>query len=82
MDKGATAHIVMIGKADKDFLHIHSVSDKRFSIYAETHIKKSGIYRIWIQFKTNGKVHTADFTVNVAEGKKTTGDKGHHDYHH
>ena len=37
---GATAHIVMINKADKDFLHIHPKSDYRFPIYAETYIEK------------------------------------------
>jgi hypothetical protein len=75
----AAAHIAMIGKEDKDFLHIHPVSNKHFPIYAETHIKKQGIYRIWVEFQTNGKVHTADFTVNVAEGEKTA---GHHDHQH
>lgn len=65
---GATAHIVMIGKADKDFLHIHPDSDKQFPIAAQTNIKKSGWYRMWVQFKIKGKLHTADFTVNVAEG--------------
>lgn len=79
---GATAHIAMISKEDKDFLHIHPVSDKRFPIYAETHIKKAGIYRIWVEFQTNGRVHTADFTVNVAEGEKSANDNGHHDHHH
>lgn len=67
---GATAHIVMIGKEDKDFLHIHPVSDKRFPIYAQTSIKKAGVYRMWAQFQIDGKLHTADFTVNVGEGAK------------
>lgn len=78
---GATAHIAMISKEDKDFLHIHPVSGKRFLIYAETHIKKAGIYRIWVEFQTNGKVHTADFTVNVAEGEQSASDHEHHDHH-
>lgn len=67
---GATAHIVMINKADKDFLHIHPMSDKRFPIYAETYIEKAGLYRMWVQFKIDEKVHTADFTVVVSEGTK------------
>ncbi len=67
---GATAHIVMIGKEDKDFLHIHPITDKRFPIYAQTNIKKAGVYRMWAQFQINGKLHTADFTVPVVEGPK------------
>ncbi|MBW3519259.1 hypothetical protein KO524_08785 [Flavobacterium sp. NKUCC04_CG] len=71
---GAKAHIVMIGKEDKDFLHIHPISDKRFPIYAQTTIKKAGTYRMWAQFQINGKLHTADFTVNVGEGATATSD--------
>lgn len=79
---GATAHIAMISKSDKDFLHIHPVSDRRFPIYARAHIEKQGIYRVWVEFRTKGKVHTADFTVNVTEGEKAAGDEGHHGHHH
>lgn len=79
---GATAHIAMISKEDKDFLHIHPVSDKSFPIYAETQVKKPGIYRLWVEFQTNGKVHTADFTVPVVAGEKTAGDEGHHSHSH
>jgi hypothetical protein len=75
----ASAHIVMVAKETKDFLHIHPMSDKNFPIYAETQIKKAGLYRMWVQFKTNGKIHTADFTVNVSEGSKSVTDS--HDKH-
>lgn len=78
---GATAHIVMISKADNDFLHIHPVSDSRFPIYAETHIEKAGLYRMWVQFKLNEVVHTADFTITVAEGEKSADDHSHHHHH-
>lgn len=79
---GATAHIVMISKADKDFIHIHSMSDHRFPIYAETYIEKPGLYRMWVQFKINEKVHTADFTVVVSEGIKTEESLNNHGAHH
>ncbi len=62
---GASAHIVMISRADKDFLHIHPISDGDFPIYAETRIEQDGMYRIWVQFKVDGIVRTADFTVKV-----------------
>jgi len=79
---GASAHIVMIAKESKDFLHIHPISNNNYPIYGETQVKKAGFYRMWVQFKTNGLVHTADFTVNVLEGSKSTSDKPHnHDNH-
>lgn len=66
---GAVAHIVMIAKSDKDYIHIHPMSNKDFLIYGETSIQKPGIYRVWVQFKVGGKVRTADFTIDVKEGK-------------
>lgn len=80
---GAFAHIVMIRKVGKEFLHIHSISERNYPIYAETHIEKSGIYRMWIQFKVAQQVHIADFTVEVTEGKpKDDGKNPHHAHDH
>jgi hypothetical protein len=79
---GASAHIVMIAKETKDFLHIHPISDKIFPIYAETQVKKAGMYRMWVQFKIDGIVRTADFTVNVLEGTKSANDNHDNHNHH
>ena len=79
---GAAAHIVMIGKVGKEFLHIHPVSDSRFPIFAQTHIEKPGVYRMWVQFKINGKVHTADFTVAVTEAIKAKNEEKSHTHQH
>jgi hypothetical protein len=77
---GASAHIVMIGKADKDFVHIHPISDSLYPIYAQTHIGKAGIYRMWVQFKIDGQVHTADFTVDVTPGQNSFNEEKQHGY--
>lgn len=77
---GANAHIVMISQIDKDFLHIHPMSDKQYPIYAQTNINKPGIYRMWVQFKIDGKIQTADFTINVVAGEKT--EEGHNEHSH
>ncbi|WP_207515799.1 heavy metal-binding domain-containing protein [Longitalea luteola] len=79
---GASAHIVMIGKADKDLLHIHPVASKSYPIYAETHVDKPGIYRMWVQFQVAGKVRTADFTVDVQEGASAETSHDHHGHNH
>lgn len=78
---GANAHIVMIRKSDKEYLHIHPMTNAYFPIYAETFIEKPGIYKVWVQFQINGKVHTADLTVNVEQSKKGTSDKHSHKHH-
>ncbi|MNY29633.1 hypothetical protein D3C86_1636850 [compost metagenome] len=72
----------MIGKADKEFLHIHPLSDNRFPIFAQAHIKKAGVYRIWAQFKINDQVHTADFTVDVSQGAKNDSEEKSHTHQH
>jgi len=71
---GAKAHVVMIETTIKEFLHVHPevVGDE---IEMETTFAKPGTYRGWLQFQTDGKVHTADFVLNVEEGK--TGHEGH-----
>lgn len=79
---GASAHIVMVSRAQKDFLHIHPVSNDSYPIYAETQIEQEGLYRIWVQFKIEGKVHTADFTVQVEKGEKSTKHDAHHGHNH
>ncbi len=79
---GASAHIVMIGEKNKNFLHIHPSSDNRFSLYAETFIKEMDTYRIWVQFRTSNVVHTADFTVKVTEAETGNSYGGHHSHTH
>ena len=64
---GAKAHMVVVSLNDKEYLHVHpDVSGGKFDLH--TTFMKTGIYRGWIQFKSNGKVHTIDVTMNVKEG--------------
>lgn len=80
---GAKAHMVVIGLEDKNYLHVHpEVSNGKFDLH--TTFEKEGIYRGWIQFQAEGKVHTADFVIKVAKGTeadiKAMGDA--HTEHH
>ncbi len=65
---GAKAHVVMIETTTKEFLHVHpeAVGEE---LEMNTTFAKPGIYRGWLQFQTNGKVHAADFVLKVEEGK-------------
>lgn len=65
---GAKAHVVVVGLEDKGYEHVHpDVNAGAFDLH--TQFAKPGIYRMWLQFQTEGKVRTADFVLNVAEGK-------------
>lgn len=64
---GAKAHMVVLSLDDKEYLHVHpEVVSGKFDLH--TTFKKPGIYRGWIQFQNEGKVHTIDFTMNVTAG--------------
>lgn len=64
----AKAHVVVISEDTQDYLHVHpEVVDGRLDLH--TTFGKAGIFRGWLQFQTNGQVHTADFVINVEEGK-------------
>ncbi|MCT1530980.1 hypothetical protein M3B46_08245 [Sphingobacterium daejeonense] len=79
---GASAHIAMIGVKDKNLIHVHPTSNNEYPIYAEAHIKNSGKYRIWVEFQTHGKVHLADFSIEVKEGKTKKGNDEHNVHNH
>ncbi len=71
---GEKAHLVLVEVASKEFVHTHpSAEGGRLDIH--TTFAKPGTYRGWLQFQTDGKVHTADFVLKVEEGK--TGHEGH-----
>ncbi len=73
---GAPAHVMVISRADIEFLHIHAASNDKYPVYTKTHFTKPGWYRLWVQFQTNGKVHTADFTINVLQSEVAKSNDG------
>jgi hypothetical protein len=66
---GAAAHVVAIHESNEAMAHMHPLNEKAASPF-ETHaaFEKAGFYRIWTQFKENGKVLTIPFTLQVTEG--------------
>jgi hypothetical protein len=76
---GAKAHMVVIGAEDMSYLHVHpEIENGNFHLH--TTFDKPGIYRGWLQFQTKGKVHTAEFTIKVEQGKAEES-KDHTDEH-
>jgi len=47
-----------------------------------TTFEKEGIYRGWLQFKIDGKVHTADFVLDVKKGSAETKTESHDSHSH
>ena len=56
---GAKGHLVALREGDLAFLHVHPDQDRlRFEATLDTRTR----YRLFLQFKTGGQVHTAAFT--------------------
>jgi hypothetical protein len=60
---GAKGHLVALRQGDLAFLHVHPDED---SLKFMATFPTAGRYRLFLQFKTEGRVHTAAFTQEVS----------------
>ncbi|MFC7528373.1 hypothetical protein [Actinoplanes sp. GCM10030250] len=74
---GAFGHLVALRDGDLAYLHVHPIDAKSLAFAAE--VPSSGVYRLYLDFKHDGKVHTAEFTVATlgVEAPKPTEQPGH-----
>ncbi len=56
---GAGGHLVALREGDLAFLHVHPTGD---GVEFATELDKDSRYRLYLQFKHGGRVHTAEFT--------------------
>jgi hypothetical protein len=61
---GARGHLVALRDGDLAYLHVHA-DEERLSFEAE--FPTPGAYRLFLQFRHDGEVRTAAFTVDVTE---------------
>ncbi|MFT4417081.1 hypothetical protein ACLM5H_24790 [Fredinandcohnia humi] len=62
---GAMGHVVILDEYGKKFLHVHP-SNNNETVF-ETKFDKPGIYKIWAEFKQNGKVRAFPFVIEIQE---------------
>lgn len=60
---GAMGHVVILDENAQNFLHVHPENDK--DTVFETQFEKPGIYKIWAEFRQNGKVRAFPFVVEI-----------------
>ena len=60
---GAKGHLVALRQGDLAFLHVHPDEN---SLRFEAGFPNAGSYRLFLQFKVAGRVHTAAFTLEVS----------------
>ena len=66
---GARGHLVALREGDLAFLHVHPESEaaEGADIRFRVEYPSEGAYRLFLQFKVDGRVHTAAFTREVDE---------------
>jgi hypothetical protein len=70
---GADGHLVALRAGDLAFLHVHPVEGEESGsrgareIRFQTEFPSAGSYRLFLQFKHDGRVHTAAFTREVSD---------------
>ncbi|SIR44299.1 MULTISPECIES: hypothetical protein [unclassified Paenibacillus] len=64
---GAVGHVVILTADAESYLHVHPMDEKASGPEARfmTTFPKSGIYKIWGQFKRGGEVFTVPFVIKV-----------------
>ena len=65
---GAHGHLVALHAPDLAYSHVHSDGEDLDSgaITFDTELHERGTYRLFLQFQTDGRVHTAAFTQTVS----------------
>jgi hypothetical protein len=64
---GAGGHLVALREGDLAYLHVHPGDDATgAAVPFMTEFTSAGRYRLYLQFKHDGRVHTAEFTQVVA----------------
>lgn len=60
---GAVGHVVILDENGKKYLHVHPKNEEE-PVF-ETEFEMPGIYKIWAEFKQNGKVRIFPFVIEI-----------------
>jgi hypothetical protein len=60
---GALGHVVILDDKGEKFVHVHPTSEEKTQF--ETKFDKPGIYKVWGEFKFDGKVGSYPFVIEV-----------------
>jgi hypothetical protein len=74
---GAKGHLVALRRGDLGYLHVHPDG---LDFHAE--VPSAGTYELWLDFKHDGVVRTAHFTLSTEGTEGTEGAADEHDHGH
>jgi hypothetical protein len=75
---GAKGHMVAIHIQNKTYVHLHPEVENDILHFHAT-FPEAGMYRGWLQFMAEDKLHTVDFTIMVEQGSEEDAGKDAHD---
>lgn len=80
---GASGHLVAIRSADLAYLHVHPHEESSPAVTFTAEFPSAGTYRLFLDFAHDGEVHTAAFTLAVADSTAApqTGNSPHDEGH-
>lgn len=80
---GATGHLVALREGDLAYLHVHPTSSVGGSVGFLAEVPSASTYHLYFDFRHDGGVRTADFTVTAAPGdpQREEGDDDDDDDH-
>ena len=64
---GALGHLVALRTGDLAYVHVHATDTSSPAIGFGIEFPTPGPYRLFLDFSVDGTVHTADFTVDIAQ---------------
>ncbi|WP_433825738.1 hypothetical protein ACQP2E_26940 [Actinoplanes sp. CA-015351] len=65
---GARGHLIALRQGDLAYLHVHPTDPQSLAFHAE--VPSAGVYRLYLDFQHDGKVHTAEFTADTGHTHK------------
>jgi hypothetical protein len=60
---GAAGHVVIVDEQAEKYLHVHPLDESK-PVF-ETHFNQPGKYKIWAEFKQDGKVRVFPFVIEI-----------------
>ncbi|WP_139364951.1 hypothetical protein [Sutcliffiella halmapala] len=62
---GALGHVVIVNEELDQFIHVHPASDEK-PVF-EAHFSEPGMYKLWAEFKLEGKVYAFPYVIEITE---------------
>jgi uncharacterized protein DUF4396 len=66
---GAGGHLVALRAGDLAYLHVHPLAERRGVVSFAATFPTAGAYRLFLQFRDRGGIHTAPLTIDVERGR-------------